>query len=150
MLLGTWYAFKTSIWLQIRLVFPQVLFAPHSQLFFYDLFYAREDLVGITCRSWPLAYSRNGRDGAEELSAARGVWQKSSPVAALSESPRSTLCSATDCLGDHEKVAQFWQVPHRWNGLHGLVPPRRGVVRTQVLRTESRGCRWWRPSLVMT
>lgn len=115
-----------GIWLQIRLVFPQVLFFPVPQF----LFYACEDLVDITWCSWPFAYSRNGHDGAEEMSAVQGVWQKHSPTAALSESPSSTPCSATDFLGDHEKVTQFWQLPHWWHVVHGLALPHRGVVRT--------------------
>lgn len=62
-----------GIWLQIRLVFPQVLFFPVPQFLFYDHFNDCEDLVDITWCSWPFVYSRNGCDGAEELSAVQGV-----------------------------------------------------------------------------
>jgi len=43
------------------------------QFLFYGHLKACEDLVDITCCSWPFAYSRNGHDAAEELPAVQGV-----------------------------------------------------------------------------
>lgn len=63
--------FETGTWLQIRLVFPLVLFPP--QFLFYDHCNGCEDLNNITCCSWLVVYSRHGCAGAEELWAVQGV-----------------------------------------------------------------------------
>lgn len=65
--------FDTGTWLQIRLVFPQVLSPPPPQFLFYDHCNGCEDLENTTCCSWAFAYSRHGRDGAEELWAVQDV-----------------------------------------------------------------------------